>query len=61
MIKVKGKNPLPVVTTDVNSKVITAKRHLYLPRGKIYFYGKADAVEISLFFQEQRVHDQFHL
>jgi hypothetical protein len=48
MIKVKGKNPLPFVTTDVNDKVIVAK-DTCTTRGKIYFYGKAGAVETIYF------------
>jgi hypothetical protein len=48
MIKVKGKNPLPVVTTDVNDKVIVAK-DTCTTQGKIYFYSKAGAVETIYF------------
>lgn len=48
MIKVKGKNPLPFVTTDVNDKVIKAK-DTCTTQGKIYFYGNADAVETVYF------------
>lgn len=53
MIKVKGKNPLPVVTTDVNSKVITAK-DTCTTQGKIYFYGKAGAVETVYFSRNKK-------
>ena len=48
MIKVKEKNPLPVVTTEVNDKVITPK-DTCTTQGKIYFYGKAGAVETVYF------------
>ena len=48
MIKIKEKNPLPVVTTDVNDKVIAAK-DTCTTQGKIYFYGKAGAVETIYF------------
>ncbi len=48
MIKVRGKHPLPVITTDVNDRVITAKDSC-VTQGKIYFYGKADAVETVYF------------
>lgn len=52
MIKVKGKNPLPVVTTDVNDKVIKAK-DTCTTQGKIYFYGKGDAVETVYFSRNE--------
>ncbi len=48
MIKVKSKHPLPVVTADVNDQVITA-RDSCVTQGKIYFYGKAGAVETVYF------------
>ena len=48
MIKIKEKNPLPVVTMDVNDKVIAAKVTC-TTQGKIYFYGKAGAVETIYF------------
>ncbi len=48
MIKVNEKNPLPVVTKDVNDKVISAK-DTCTTQGKIYFYGKAGAVETVYF------------
>lgn len=48
MIKVKGKNPLPVVAADVNKRVITAKDSC-ATQGKIYFYGKAGVVETVYF------------
>ena len=48
MIKVRGKHPLPVITTDVNDRVITAKDSC-VTQGKIYFYGKAGAVETVYF------------
>lgn len=48
MIKVTGKNPLPVVAADVNDRVITAK-DTCTTQGKIYFYGKAGAVETVYF------------
>lgn len=48
MIKVKGKNQLPVITTDVNDRVIKAK-DTCTTQGKIYFYGKAGAVETIYF------------
>ncbi len=48
MIKVNEKNPLPVVTTEVNDKVITPK-DTCTTQGKIYFYGKAGAVETVYF------------
>ena len=48
MIKVKGKNPLKVVAADVNDRVITAK-DTCTTQGKIYFYGKAGAVETVYF------------
>jgi hypothetical protein len=48
MIKIKSKNPLPVVTTDVNERVIKSK-DTCTTQGKIYFYGKAGAVETVYF------------
>ena len=48
MIKVRSKHPLPVVTADVNDRVITAKDSC-VTQGKIYFYGKASAVETVYF------------
>jgi hypothetical protein len=48
MIKVKGKNPIPVAAADANGPVITAKDSC-VTQGKIYFYGKNDAVE-TLYF-----------
>lgn len=48
MIKVKGKNPLSVVNADVNRKIIDAKDSC-ITQGKIYFYGRADAVETVYF------------
>ena len=48
MTKVIVKNPLPVVATDVNGKVVSAKDSC-VTQGKIYFYGKAGAVETIYF------------
>ena len=48
MIKIKDTNPLPVVTDDVNKRVITAK-DTCTTQGKIYFYGKGGAVETIYF------------
>jgi len=48
MIKLKDTNPLPVVTDDVNKRVITAK-DTCTTQGKIYFYGKGGAVETIYF------------
>lgn len=48
MTKAIVKNPLPVVATDVNGKVIEA-RDSCITQGKIYFYGKAGAVETIYF------------
>lgn len=48
MTKVVVKNPLPVVATDVNGKVVEAKDSC-VTQGKIYFYGKAGAVETIYF------------
>lgn len=48
MIKVTTKNPLPVITKDVNDEVIEAKDSC-VTEGKIYFYGKAGAVETVYF------------
>ena len=48
MIKVTGKNPLPVVAADVNGRVILAK-DTCTTQGKIYFYGNAGAVEAVYF------------
>jgi hypothetical protein len=48
MTKVTVKNPLPVVSTDVNEKIIEAKDSC-VTQGKIYFYGKAGAVETVYF------------
>lgn len=48
MTKVVVKNPLPVVATDVNAKIIEAKDSC-VTQGKIYFYGKAGAVETIYF------------
>ncbi len=48
MIKVNNKHPLPVVATDVNDRVIEAK-DTCTTQGKIYFYGKAGAVETVYF------------
>lgn len=48
MIKIKDTNPLPVVTDDVNKRVITTK-DTCTTQGKIYFYGKGGAVETIYF------------
>lgn len=48
MAKVVVKNPLPVVASDVNDRVIEAKDSC-VTQGKIYFYGKAGAVETVYF------------
>jgi hypothetical protein len=48
MIKVRNKHPLPVITADVNDRVIAAKDSC-VTQGKIYFYGKAGAVETIYF------------
>jgi len=48
MIKVKGTNPFPVITVDVNDRVIEAKDSC-VTQGKIYFYGKGGAVETVYF------------
>lgn len=52
IIKIKGKNPLSIVTTDVNDKVITSK-DTCTTQGKIYFYGKAGAVETVYFSRNE--------
>jgi hypothetical protein len=46
--KVKGSNPLPVVATDVNDRVISAKDNC-TTQGNIYFYGKSGAIEVIYF------------
>lgn len=48
MIKVRTNNPLPAITKDVNDKVIESKDSC-VTEGKIYFYGKAGAVETIYF------------
>lgn len=52
MVKVKGKNPIPVAAADANGPVITAKDSC-VTQGKIYFYGKNDAVE-TLYFSRNK-------
>jgi len=52
MVKVKGKNPIPVAAADANGRVITAKDSC-VTQGKIYFYGKNDAVE-TLYFSRNK-------
>jgi hypothetical protein len=52
MIKLRGKNPLPVVAADVNDRVIDPKDSC-VTQGKIYFYGKADAVETIYFSRDK--------
>ena len=48
MLKVKVANTLPLLTTDVNDKVIVPK-DTCTTQGKIYFYCKAGAVETVYF------------
>lgn len=48
MIKVRDRNSLSNVIEDVNDQVITAK-DTCTTQGKIYFYGKAGAVETVYF------------
>lgn len=52
MVKLRGKDPLPVVTADVNERVITAKDSC-VTQGKIYFYGKAGAIE-TIYFSRKK-------
>jgi hypothetical protein len=52
MIKVTEKNPLPVITRDVNDRVIKAKDSC-VTQGKIYFYGKAGEVETVYFSRKE--------
>lgn len=46
--KVVIRNPLPGIVNDVNEQVIEAKDSC-VTQGKIYFYGKAGAVETIYF------------
>ena len=48
MIKLSDKNPLTTITDDVNKNVITPK-DTCTTQGKVYFYGKAGAVETVYF------------
>ncbi|MEO7923616.1 MAG: hypothetical protein ABIR30_08050 [Chitinophagaceae bacterium] len=48
MVKLRSPNPLSSVAADVNQLVITAK-DTCTTQGKIYFYGKAGAVETVYF------------
>ncbi|MDZ4794289.1 MAG: hypothetical protein SGI83_08445 [Bacteroidota bacterium] len=48
MVKLRNKNPLTTVTDDVNKRIISAK-DTCTTQGKIYFYGKAGAVETVYF------------
>lgn len=48
MIKIKDKESLSVITADANGKVIKSK-DTCTSQGKIYFYGKGDAVYVTYF------------
>ena len=48
MTKVKDDHPLTVIAKDVNKRVIDPKDSC-VTQGKIYFYGKAGAVETIYF------------
>lgn len=48
MIKINTAKPLPVIVKDANDRVIDAKDSCET-EGKIYFYGKAGAVETIYF------------
>lgn len=48
MIKLQDRNPLSHVIEDVNDQIIEAK-DTCTTQGKIYFYGKAGAVETVYF------------
>lgn len=48
MIKINTPRPLPVIVKDANDRVISAKDSC-VTEGKIYFYGKAGAVETVYF------------
>jgi hypothetical protein len=51
MIKINTAKPLSVITKDVNDRVIEAK-DTCVTQGKIYFYGKAGAVETIYFSRD---------
>ena len=48
MVKVKDKEWLSLISDDVNGKVINSK-DTCTSQGKIYFYGKGDAVYVTYF------------
>lgn len=48
MVKIKDKESLSVIAADANSKVIKSK-DTCTSQGKIYFYGKGDAVYVTYF------------
>lgn len=48
MVKVKDKEWLSLISNDVNGKVISNK-DTCTSQGKIYFYGKGDAVYVTYF------------
>ncbi len=52
MTKVKGDDPLSVIAKDVNKRVIDPKDSC-VTQGKIYFYGKAGAVETIYFSRDK--------
>lgn len=48
MVKLKDKESLSVIAADANGKVIKSK-DTCTSQGKIYFYGKGDAVYVTYF------------
>lgn len=48
MVKLKDKESLSVIASDANGKVIKSK-DTCTSQGKIYFYGKGDAVYVTYF------------
>lgn len=48
MVKLKDKESLSVIAADANGKVIRSK-DTCTSQGKIYFYGKGDAVYVTYF------------
>ncbi|MBL7724367.1 MAG: hypothetical protein JNK27_09455 [Chitinophagaceae bacterium] len=48
MVKLKDKKSLSVIAADANGKVIKSK-DTCTSQGKIYFYGKGDAVYVTYF------------
>lgn len=48
MVKVKDKEWLSLISNDVNGKVTNSK-DTCTSQGKIYFYGKGDAVYVTYF------------